>query len=238
MNSFKNFCSEEEVTKVKPVQFKDNEFPLICSPLKNIQEHDHETDDHINISNNSNQGDKNLSQLKEESVNKKSFKFESKTIDRRGSCPVFCPADSKEPKIVLLSGSTYFLNGKNKKEDVNSSDSNKIKIDELDKEDCKKEQENFKSVELTIPKRPNSFAVIKKASNKRISRFRRFSDLNSEIKKPISIGSNGVFDSDLSISLNSCTTTNNSILFRRHTQKIYKHGKTARVLGKKLVFFK
>ena len=70
-------------------------------------------------------------------------------------------------------------------------------------------------------------------SGQLMNRFRRFSEINASFKKSFSNNNNnnGHYSSDFS-SINFSTKLNsNSILFRRHTQKIFKHGKTARTLG-------
>jgi len=233
----KNFCTEDNGKKSEGIRLKDIEFSLSSSPLKNIQEHDHETDDHNNNNNNVEiieNVNNNIKSLNSQNENdfKTDLEAKPKSERRRGSCPVFYlnPGDFKEAnKQLSLPGSSFLSDEKNRHA---KNLGNKKQIHKLEKENVKKTDEIFKVVEVK-PKRKISTVAANQAPFLLKSSIRRFSDLNSSSMKPVP-NSNGVFHSELSISANSCANTNNSVAIRRHTQKVYKHGKTARILGKKL----
>jgi len=227
----KNFCTEDNGKKSEGIQLKDIEFSLSSSPLKNIQEHDHETDDHNNntveIIENVNNNIKSFNSQNENDL-KTDLGPKPKSEKRRGSCPVFYlnPGDFKEANKQLS------LPGSDEKNRHAKNLENKKQIHKLEKENVKKTNEIFKVIEVK-PIRKISTVAANQAPIFLKSSIRRFSDLNSSSMKPVP-NSNGVFHSELSISVNSCANTNNSVAIRRHTQKVYKHGKTARILGKKL----
>ncbi len=147
----KNFCTEDNGKKSEGIQLKDIEFSLSSSPLKNIQEHDHETDDHNNntveIIENVNNNIKSFNSQNENDL-KTSLEPKPKSERRRGSCPVFYlnPGDFKEANKQLS------LPGSDEKNRHAKNLENKKQIHRLEKENVNKTDEIFKAIEVK-PKR-------------------------------------------------------------------------------------
>lgn len=152
---------------------------------------------------------------------------------RRGSCPTIClntPTKLANSLSVTLENSNSSLNIKRK----NSFQKNfQVRpVFEQKKKDLSKQvspkpnKKTSKQDTLSVRPAPKSPAFR--------NRFRRFSDLNPSFKKNI-FGSSafGDLNSNYSRSINS--NSNHPNTFRRHTQKVLKHGKTARILGKQIL---
>lgn len=166
------------------------------------------------------------------SLTKELVDFPSKKrLTRHASCPVICLISPEIEKSLTNPGGSFKLL---KNDFAKNASTNSLTVKEIIKKNCEVQEEGNSTVVKLEPERPQQSHTLKNPtkSGQLMNRFRRFSEMNASFRKSFSNHNNGRYSSDTS-NINFSTKLNsNSTLFRRHTQKIFKHGKTARTLGK------